>query len=53
MTDKKSEAQRAREQYAALAQHYQAIGPADLLAAVMALQSRKDDEKPSPRARAA
>jgi hypothetical protein len=37
----KSEAERIRAQYAALTSHYRAIGPAAILAAVLAIKKRK------------
>ncbi|WP_244425200.1 transcriptional regulator [Pseudaminobacter salicylatoxidans] len=37
----KSEADRIRAQYAALTKHYRAIGPAAILAAVLAAKKRK------------
>ena len=44
MSDRISEQDRARRQYAALAEHYHAIGPADLLAALMAMQAAPKEE---------
>jgi len=37
----KSEAERIRAQYATLTSHYRAIGPAAILAAVLAVKKRK------------
>ena len=37
----KSEAERARAQYANLVKHYRAIGPAHILAAALAAKKRK------------
>lgn len=37
----KSEADRARAQYASLSKHYGAIGPAAILAAVLAVKKKK------------
>ncbi|HWK13382.1 MAG TPA: transcriptional regulator [Rhizobiaceae bacterium] len=54
MSDRTSEQDLARRQYAALAKHYHAIGPADLLAALMAMQSTpKEDAKPADKRKAA
>ncbi|HWK65621.1 MAG TPA: transcriptional regulator [Rhizobiaceae bacterium] len=41
MTRTKSEAERARTQYAALASHYRAIGPAAIVAALLHTKKRK------------
>jgi len=41
MSATKSEAERIRAQYAALTKHYRAIGPAAVLAAVLAAKKRK------------
>jgi len=54
MSDRTSEQELARRQYAALAKHYNAIGPADLLAALMAMQSApKEAGKPAEKRKAA
>jgi len=47
MTKRKNEADRARKQYEALAEHYGDIGPADLLAAVMAMRNADKPREPS------
>lgn len=49
MSAKKSEAERIRAQYAALTSHYRAIGPADILAAVLAARKESPDDEPQLR----
>lgn len=46
----KSEAERARAQQATLVKHYRAIGPAAVLAAVLAAKKRKPQQATAPRA---
>ncbi|MBA3446093.1 MAG: transcriptional regulator [Pseudaminobacter sp.] len=41
MSVAKSEAERARAQYASLTRHYRAIGPAAIVAALLAAKKRK------------
>jgi hypothetical protein len=43
----KSEAERARAQYATLVKHYRAIGPAAVRAAVMAIKKKTPAAAPS------
>ena len=40
MTPAKSEAERARKQYAAITKHYRAIGPAAIVAALLHTKKR-------------
>ncbi|BCH25865.1 hypothetical protein MesoLjLc_57790 [Mesorhizobium sp. L-8-10] len=44
MTRTKSEAERARSQYAALTKHYRAIGPAAIVAALLHTKKRKPNK---------
>lgn len=46
----KSEAERARAQYASLVKHYRAIGPAAIAAAVAATKKRKPAAKVAAKA---
>lgn len=46
MSVTQSDAERIRAQYAALTSHYRAIGPADILAAVLAARKDKPVEQP-------
>ncbi|MDH6229991.1 anti-sigma factor RsiW [Mesorhizobium soli] len=45
MSAAKSEAERIRAQYASLTSHYRAIGPAAVLAAVLAAKKKKPASK--------
>ncbi len=45
MSRKLAEADRAREQYAALAKLYQPIGPAAIVAALLCAAGKKNDEE--------
>lgn len=53
MSVTQSEAERIRRQYAALTSHYRAIGPADILAAVLAARKDKPTEEQQPLRKAA
>jgi hypothetical protein len=49
MSAKKIEAERIRAQYATLTSHYREIGPADILAAVLAAKKESPDDEPQLR----
>ena len=50
MSPKKSEAQRAPVKAAALAQHYRAIGPAAIVAALLCAPKKKASAQAAPKA---